>query len=573
MAKTTNFFKIMAVIVLTFCFSICANAKKNTVTNNNFVNCPGDGTASCYYTPVNISADEMTNYIKDVKSAVGKTEGTRFIDKHHNKRGDKTKVEPVGSRVKFYSSAKKCTMGVEGESNYKTNVLCKDLIEYWLIEFDKAKLPLKRRLFQTTVIIYELDTRSESGIKLGFSGLYDESISSSNTTGTLTDSSSVHNTRSGLANFLNSLTSVVTLDRKSSGNGILSIKMSLGNIGGYMSTYKKFSPLPMPANKYFSSEPLREIIFSRVVTTSPDENSKEATGLSLSGEIETINGVKDRVLFRRGKINYASATNGTSNNPDAYSLTRQINLGGHATFELEVELNKPKLLFDISTVELQKEKGFGFLFFNDVKVKKHVNLMGVLYVEEVTRESEDRQGTKGSRDVSQFNITDYVNEKSLSIDYEPIITAVGLNTPDDIKANKKESRADFEYKIKPYYMKLEESKLPADYEEYLNTRLRVYTSPNSLVNIMGGGRATIKLRDLIDKGLYFGVEPKKGIKKVPIDPLGFEMIISVDRNSVKRKRHWSNPSVNNAAEFYVDHYYIDSDVNIEDKRPIRIPWK
>lgn len=572
MFNITKKYIILALFVAIQAVVLVAEAKKNSVTNKEYTDCASGGKV-CFYTPVNISSDEMSGYLDSVRSEVGAVEGRRFVDKHHHTRGKETKIERAsGDRVKFQSGSYDCTMGDERDSDYKKGIKCKDLIEYWLIQHDVDKKQSQKRVFVANVIIYEFNTRKETGFKLGFNGMLDESGDSTNRTGSLTDDTVVSNTKDGDSNFLKSLASVFSLDIKNATTGLLSLKLSLGNLGGNITTYKKFKPLPIQAHRYFSTEPLKEVRFAKNLTSSPDDDSKEKTGLTFSGEIETINGVEDRVVLKRGSLQYATATDGSSSAPDSFSLTRQINLNGHASFELEVELNKPNLLFDLSTVELQREKGAGLLFWNDVKVKKNVNLMGILFIEEVTKKSDSRKGISGRKSFAKMDISDYLHESSLSIDYDPLVSAVMLNSPNDLSTGSATSRSDFDYKVKPYYMKVNKDELPDGYQNYLNSRIRIYATPESPVTLMGGGSASITLKDLIKKGFYFGVEPKKGAQ-VPINPLKFELIMSIDRENVKKKSNWAESGVSNAAVFYVDHYIFDSSVYLESKSYSHIPWR
>ncbi len=563
---------ILSVFIAIQSVGLVAEAKINSVTNQAYTDCASGG-KTCFYTPTNISEDEMSEYLNIVRSEIGAVEGRRFVEAHHHVVGKETKVERAsGDRVQFRSGSRKCTMGEEGDADYKTGIKCKDLIEYWLIKHDKAKLGSKKRSFVANIIIYEFNKRKETGFKLGFNGMLDEDTTQASRSGSLTNDSVVSNTKDGDSGFLQSLASVFSLDIKNASTGLLSLKLSLGNLGGNITTYKKFRPLEIRESKYFSSEPLKEVRFAKNITSSPDEDSKEKTGLVFSGEIEAIDGMPNRVLFKRGTLQYATATDGSSSAPDSFSLTRQINLNGHSSFELEVELNKPKLLFDLTTVELQKEKGAGLLFWNNVKVKKNINLMGVLFIEEVERKSDSKQGVSGRQSFAEMNIAKYLNEASLRVDYDPIVSAVKLNSPIDLDPKSANSRTDFDYKVKPYYMQLDASKLPDGYQQYLNSRIRIYTTPDSDVTFMGGGSASVTLKDLINKGLYFGVEPKNGVQ-IPINPLKFELVMSIDRESVRKKSNWSSQGVNNAAVFYLDHYIFDSSVYLESKNYGHIPWR
>jgi len=532
----------------------------NSITNADYEDCFEFAT-ECSYTP---SKKNIVKLIEKVMRSVGTVKAGTLTDPHHlgPLKGEPQDPSFISTYIKnhdgvivFASDSEKCRLGK------KKNVNCRDLIEYWLIKYDREENQKDIRTFDLRVVIYEYNTKRESGYRLGFSGVGQGDANSDGVKApraSLTDDSA--------NNFLGAL---FTLNLGNLASSILSLNLNLGNLGNYISTYNSYN-LEMKAGqpRYNVALDVKKIYANSV---SP-ENVTEEVGLFLTGTVTPDSGNSDRVRFKNANIKYGRPADPSINDEFSFSLTEQINLAGFSFFDIDVELGKPKMLFDINTVKLGKERGAGLFFFNNKKVTEHVNLVGVLYITEQRLETDPDEAAGFTSKVSDLNFQDIFGNQSLRLSYDPILADVlGTNIEDLSKKNK--GTASRGYKVKPYRLKLNPAfPIPP---EFLGQMVRIKTSNDSPVNIMGvSGTEVVSLRQLVEEGYYLGLEPKG--EDININPLELKLVLTLEQFKLSKQSNWTNSANSNQVVLNMVHYATKFEADymiLEVDSYKHIPWR
>jgi len=509
----------------------------NPLTGNDYEECL-QYAVECTYTP---SKKDLDTLIEKVMRSVGNVKAGTFTDPHHlgPLKGEPadpdyvaTYIESHDGVIEFASSSQKCKLG-----NQK-NVSCRDLIEYWLIQYDREKKLKNRRTFDVRVVIYEYNTRKENGYRLGFSG---QSGSDSTSGGVLAPRASL--TDNSAEDFLGSL---FTLNLGRLASDILSLNLNLGNLGNYLSTYNSYTfELKAESFRNISLEVEKE--YANVVSP---ENVNEDVGMFFSGEITPDSEDSNRIRIERGGFRFGRLADPSNESETSFSLTKQIDLTGFTGFDLDMELGKPKMLFDINTVELSKERSRGLLFFNKIEVGEHINLVGVIYVTEEKLKQTPTMANSFTEEVSDLNFENIFSSNSLELYYDPILAEVLETNIEDLN-KKTDGTASFGYKVKPYRLKLNPRQpIPA---RYLGQMVRIKTSSNSPVNVMGQtGEEVVSLRRLVEEGYHLGLEPKNNL--VQINPLEFKLEITLDQINLFDESSWTRAPNSNQVIFNMVHY-------------------
>ena len=111
----------------------------------------------------------------------------------------------------------------------------------------------------------------------------------------------------------------------------------------------------------------------KYANTVSSEVISEEVGLFLNGKIITDRNDPSRIRIENGGLRYGREAGLDSGDDLRFSLTTQINLSGFGFFNMDLELGKPKMLFDINTIEITKDKGRGLFFWNNKRASKHLN--------------------------------------------------------------------------------------------------------------------------------------------------------------------------------------------------------